>query len=266
MEAKKLEKLREMRKYERYLMKVNLSSNLCSKAENKQIGCISTDVSKMGLGIVTFQNISSISEYYLTFPSQEKKIEMELMWCRADQVKKEIFHAGLNVKNQNENLLEFFIKEKMLTQKILAPDYVKGEAHVDYYDLRETVSGLHISDRDLVRKVGFEKLYDSHTAYQCRYKNESIVVVIDRGTKPADLKSLSAFDASQIMFVVKEKSQGLSKKWVKVWPSSDLLEEKIQSDEIAAAEKLKQETPELKKVNPVAEIDDDEDIELEVDE
>ena len=90
--------------------------------------------------------------------------------------------------------------------------------------------------------------------------------VIDKGTKPVDLKNLSAFDASQIMFVVKEKSQGLSKKWVKVWPSSDLIEEKIQSDEIAAAEKLKQQTPELKKVSPVAEIDDDEDIELEIDE
>lgn len=264
MEAKKLEKLREMRKYERYLMKVNLTSNLCSKSENKQIGCISTDVSKMGLGIVTFQNISPINDYYLIFPTQDKKVDMELMWCRADQVKKEIFHAGLNVKNQTDNLLEFFIKEKMLTQKVLAPDYVKGEVHVDYYDLRETIAGLHISDRDLVRKVGFEKLYDTHTAYQCRYKNESIVVVIERSVKPIGLKDLSAFDASKVMFVVKEKSHGFSKKWVKVWPSSDLIEEKIQSEDLAVAEKIEENVPKLEKVNPKVGEEDDEDIELDI--
>jgi len=255
MEAKKLEQLKNLRKYDRFEMKANLSEYLKVESSGEPVGCISTDLSKLGLGIVTFKNISGDTDYVLQFRGLKTTVKMQLMWCRADQVKKEIFHAGLSLKDDGGNLLEMFIKEGLLRKKVPVSDNVKGQVALDYYDFREVVSKLNMSDRGLVRKVGLKHLYDSHTAYQCLYKNSSLVIIFPRDFKPDRLQSMSAYDAAQKMMVVQEKAAGLTKSWVKIWPSYGLIDESIQSEIKGDSVKDEMESAQATKI--VADEDDD---------
>ena len=224
-----IDRLKHHLQMPRYVFKQNLSEYICCSDEQTPLTCVSTEISKFGISLVTRTQLIPDMTFHLKLPKHEKSYKLFVVWCEPNQFKPEIFHSGLELSEHKENLMLEFVKAGLLKQKQASPD--QDRKPIDFYAIQESLSKLHAQDKSLLAKVGYKSLVHTHTSYSTRVANQSIVVVMPSNMDPKNLMDLDAYEASKQIFIVVEESVGFAQKqWVKVWPGYGLLSERISAE------------------------------------
>ena len=244
---KQIERLKTHLHMPRFVFKENLSENILFSDEKTPLTCISTDIAKFGLSIVTRVKLDSDMTFFIRFPKFDTSYKLMVIWCEPNQFNPDIFHSGLELCEHNENLMLLCVKAGLLKQK--QPSSDQNKIPVDYYKIRENLSKLHAYDKGLLAKVGYKTLVHTHTSYSIRIDNQSFVVVMPSNMQPREFLDLDAYEAAKKTFIVAEESiDFIRKQWVKVWPGYGLLNERIsaelckpRADELPTLSSIKEE-------------------------
>jgi hypothetical protein len=100
------------RKTQRQPLQIDLSACLFTAADRQAVRCLGVDTSPDGIGIVGFQEFSEGTALVLVLNGAE--ISLEVAWCRADSVRKGVYHLGLRKKQPNCNVEEELRKAGLL--------------------------------------------------------------------------------------------------------------------------------------------------------
>ena len=91
------------RRYERLDYRWDLSPYLAF--ENKRpIPALGVDISKNGIGVIVFEEIVESTFVLLKIPNNH--ITLKVIWCKKDNIRENLFHVGLEVDDQNVDLIE----------------------------------------------------------------------------------------------------------------------------------------------------------------
>lgn len=96
----------------RKALKTDLSPYLKSYKEREPILCMGIDVSRNGIGIVSFKALEIGMDVLITFKTIG--IKLKVIWCNKDAYKDNIFHIGLQTQDMSHNLLKLFEQEGLL--------------------------------------------------------------------------------------------------------------------------------------------------------
>ncbi|MFK7823871.1 MAG: hypothetical protein AB8G05_06935 [Oligoflexales bacterium] len=266
-----IEKLKNYLKMPRYVFKQNLSEYFLFSDELTLLACVSTDISKFGISLVTRMQLAPNMTFLFKLPKQEKTIKLAVIWCEPNQFNSEIYHSGLELCDHNENLMLMCVKEGLLKKKQESPD--QGKVPIDYYKIQESLSKLHAYDKGLLAKVGYKTLVHTHTSYSIRIENQSFVVVMPSNMQAQEFMKLDSYEAAKKTFIVAEEALDFARKqWVKVWPGYGLINERIGAELRKPKENILPELRSVKKEeytmvssdDDIVSSDDDQDIEFEV--
>jgi hypothetical protein len=168
-------------------------------------------VSRNGIGIVAFESLAIETKVLLV--TKEKGVPVEVVWCRQDTVRTNIYHIGVVCKDVAHNLIKILETEGLL--KADRPsNAAAADEKFDLEALRPGMAILHTYDQSIFRHINAEKLAKQYRAYPISHAGRSLAIMLPLDLKPADAAKLSDEEAAQRLLVIRiESGQG-----IKIWP------------------------------------------------
>lgn len=192
-------------------MKKDLSCYLfVDEQERRPLKALGIDVSGDGLGIVCFEELSAKTKIVLIL--NEKKIPLNVVWCKPDPVRTGIFHLGLVVTQPHHNLLDLFVEAQLLDAN--APSAEQNLLNIDIEIIRNWLTTIQIVDALSLSDLGFGHLAATHRAFPIICSHATILIVAPKNISVIDLMSLDEVTASKKIVVFRQ----VGKRWVKTWP------------------------------------------------
>ena len=209
-----------LRRSTRHKLKCLLTSSSPLIYNKKAIPSATRDISKRGLGVLTFQPIPVGEEIILHLKRIRYKIRLQVASSQILCRRKNIYSVGLSAKHSHDNLLDIFFHAGFLNKKIDHNTESDLDIGLRYDDIIDAVRNIHFQDYNILSKIGLHRLDKTHAGFQIRIKNLPVVVIIPKSKFKAGLSRLSEFDFLQYVSIITlMKSQ-----WVKVWPTTKEME------------------------------------------
>jgi len=105
---------KDIRRSPRHKLEVDLTSYLFKAEDRSPIRCVGTDVSKEGLGLVSFDEL--ILDSKVIFRLKDIGIILKVVWSRNDSVRDGIHHVGLMTTNPKYDLVKICKEIGMLKE------------------------------------------------------------------------------------------------------------------------------------------------------
>lgn len=215
------------RAHRRVPIQCDLTSYLVSADTREAIRCMGTDASREGLGIVSFCELQPGQE--VIFQIQERGIILNVIWCKKDSTRENIFHIGLKTNDIAVNLVALLQSAGLVAQQNSNESSEKSprqkqqgatSVNVSFTDLKDVISKLHTFDQKILRAGPLEKLAASHKAFPIHHKGTSLVVVLPNALRPTDVGKLAESDAAEKIFILQKFGSPTERvRWKKVWPA-----------------------------------------------
>jgi hypothetical protein len=203
----------------RQKMVVDLSKYLVKANERCSIRCIAVDISRNGMGIISFEALEVEIDTILVL--KEKETSLKVKWCKPDSVRNGVFHIGLGSDDVSINIVKLLEKEGLLAAGMPNVSFTQDEVSppMTFVALRDLLATCRTTDPGILRMGRLAKLADRYNAFPIRYENTSVCVLLPKGLKPSDAAKLD--DAAAMVnkiFVVKTQTLKI------VWPASSVAE------------------------------------------
>ena len=217
---------KSQRKHPRQKLFCNLSEHLITADTRQLIRCLAIDVSRNGLGLVSFQALTPESEVILVL--KERGVTLKVIWCKADSVRQGIFHIGLGTNDPSINIIGLLKDEGLMQENIIdagtvpdSPSKVEKACEITFDLLRDAISKVHMADNGLFRAGNLASLARAYNAYPIKFNGISLFVLLPRDIRPSEASKLDEVTAAERKIVVLIQDGGnLTKVWPNITPGA----------------------------------------------
>ncbi|NRA47067.1 MAG: hypothetical protein HRU09_19125 [Oligoflexales bacterium] len=208
-----------LRRSTRHELKCLLTGNSPLIYQKRIIPSATRDISKRGLGVLTFELLAIGEEAILHLKHIRYKIRLQVASSNIICKQRHVYSVGLSAKHSHDNLLDIFVHAGFLREK---PECKQKDVDIGlrYQDIIEVVRNIHFRDYNILNSIGLHRLDKTHAGFQTRIKDIPVVVIVPKAKFKAGLSKLSEFDFLQYVSIVKL----ISNQWVKVWPTKKEME------------------------------------------
>jgi hypothetical protein len=198
---------------------VDLSKYLVKGEGRHPIRCIAVDISRSGMGLISFETLEIDSDAILVLTENETSLKVK--WCKPDSIRIGVFHIGLGSADFSIDIGKLLETEGLLANGIPNVSYSQNALTppMTFAALRDLLATCRTTDPGILRMGRLVKLADRYNAFPIRYENTSVYVLLPKGLKPSDAAKLD--DAAAMVnkiFVVKTQTLKI------VWPAGPLVE------------------------------------------
>lgn len=170
--------------------------------------CLGVDVSRGGLGIVGLEKLEPGTKVLLQ--TKDHGVTLEVVWCKVDSVKANVFHVGLVCKDVAINLDKLLEAEGLFRER---RPMRKQTPEIGFESIRAEIAMMHSYDQGILRKIGMEKFGQTHKAYPISFQGKSLVILISSELKPVEASKLSEDEAAEKVVIVNVGGHQTSKIW-----------------------------------------------------